>query len=76
MKTMKDLLDSTVEKWKYMAMDKRGAWYAYTDKPYPGDDIWVTHEGDMVLIGYQEKLEDLFGIQPCWENWDSTLIER
>lgn len=76
MKTMRDLLDSTAEKWKYVAMDKEGAWYAYTDKPYPTDGVWITHGGEMFLIGLQEDLEDLFGIRPCLESWDNTLIER
>lgn len=76
MKTMRDLLDSTAERWKYAAKDKGGAWYAYTDKPYPVNDIWVTRGGYMFLLGDQQELEDLFGIQPCLENWDNTLVER
>lgn len=73
---IQDLLKQTKPCWKYAARDKEGAWYAYTHKPYPSYEIWVTREGGMVLIGYQGNLEDLFGIQTDLENWKDSLICR
>ena len=75
---IQDILKQAKPCWKYAARDKEGAWYAYTHKPYPAaeGEVWITHGGEMFLIGLQEDLEDLFGIQTDLENWKDSMICR
>lgn len=54
--------------WRWLAMDKGGAWYLYKSRPKPDGDVWV--------LGGLGPIVDTLTMPTPDCPWDETLTER
>ena len=66
--TLAELWAYLGSEWKWIAMNKEGTVYAFTDKPGRGGAVWVYMEGDYTYIPF--KISDM---NP---DWAKSLVER